>query len=167
MRRKPTLHLVHGLLGSGKTTLARRLERELPAVRFTHDEWMVTLHGTNPPEAVFRPQAERIWTLIWLHAARVLRAGADVVIDGGFWTRASRDEARRRAEESGVPAKFYAMRCTIEEARRRVLARTAAMPEGALEITGPTFDLLAAKLEPIGADEKVEWIEAMAEEVCA
>lgn len=149
----PTLHLVHGLPGSGKTTFAVRLARERNAVRFTHDEWMVTLHGTNPPEALFREQFPRVFALIWEHAGRVLVTGTDVVIDAGFWTRASRDEARRWAAEQGVACRLYAMDCVVAEARRRVLARTAAMPEGALEITGPTFDALAAQLEPLGPDE--------------
>lgn len=35
-----TAHLIHGYIGAGKTTFARRLETELPAVRFTHDEGM-------------------------------------------------------------------------------------------------------------------------------
>lgn len=154
----PTLHLVHGLPGSGKTTHAIRLARELTAVRFTPDEWMVALHGTNPPEALFRPQLERIFSLIWEHAARVLATGTDVVIDAGFWTRASRDEAREWARAHGVRCRLYAMDCPLAEARRRVLARTAAMPEGVLEITGPTFDLLAAQLEPLGPDEAHERI---------
>jgi predicted kinase len=156
----PTLHLVHGLPGSGKTTFAIRLARELNAVRFTHDEWMVTLHGSNPPEDLFRQQFPRVFALIWEHAARVLATGTDVVIDAGFWTRASRDEARGWATQHGVAARLYAMACPPAEARRRVLARTAAMPEGALEITGPTFDVLAAQLEPMGADEPHEVVRA-------
>lgn len=149
----PTLHLLHGIAGSGKTTFARQLEREFHAVRFSPDEWMVALHGANPPEAVFRPQHERIMALIWEHSGRVLRAGGDVILDGGFWSRASRDEARKRAKDSGLSCRLYALQCPVEEARRRVLARTAVMPPNTLEITGPTFDYLLRQVEPLGEDE--------------
>ena len=149
----PTLHLLHGPPGSGKTTFARQLARELPAVRITPDEMMVILHGTNPPEAVFRPANERIKALIWLQAEQALAAGVDVVLDVGYWGRAGRDEARQRAQALGALCQFYAMKCTMEEARRRVLARTATMPPGVLEITGPTFDFLTRQFEPMGADE--------------
>jgi len=153
MTDRPTLHLIHGIPGSGKTTFARHLEKETRAIRFSPDEWMVTLHGSNPPESLFRPQHERIMQLIWEHAGRVLQAGSNVILDGGFWSRASRDDARRRATEFNVPFRFYALRCSVEEARRRVLTRTQAMPPGTLEITGPTFDFLLGQLEPLGADE--------------
>lgn len=114
---------------------------------------MVTLHGTNPPEAVFRPQHEKIMLLIWSHVERVLGAGTDVVLDVGFWSRASRDDARQRANALGVGCRFYAMNCSMGEARRRVLARTAKMPPGVLEISEPTFEFLARQMEPMGADE--------------
>lgn len=39
----PRLILVCGLPGAGKTTLARRLADEVPAVRLSGDEWMVAL----------------------------------------------------------------------------------------------------------------------------
>ena len=39
----PTLILMVGLPGAGKTTLARQLERERPALRLTPDEWMVAM----------------------------------------------------------------------------------------------------------------------------
>ncbi|MGZ4496719.1 MAG: AAA family ATPase, partial [Nocardioides sp.] len=50
--RPPTLHLPVGLPGSGKTTLARRLESERHALRLTKDEWVKALFGDdNPPAA--------------------------------------------------------------------------------------------------------------------
>ena len=160
MITQPTLHLVHGIPGSGKTTFARQLEQQTHAVRFSPDEWMVKLHGTNPPEPLFRSQHERIMDLIWEHAGRVLRAECDVVMDGGFWSRASRDDARRRAAELKVPCRLYALPTDIGEARRRVLARTKAMPPDTLEITGATFDYLVGQLEPLGSDEEYILVEA-------
>ncbi len=148
-----TLHLLHGIVGSGKTTFARKLERELPAVRFTHDEWMTGLHGQDPPAAGFPDAAARIWELIWMHAGRVLRVGADVVLDGGFWSRASRDDARRRAAAFGVACRLYDVRCPEAVARTRTRRRTTAMPAGALVITDATFDVLRTRVEPLGADE--------------
>lgn len=150
----PTLHLLHGFIGSGKTTFAGQLERDRGAVRFSPDEWMVTLHGTNPPEALFRQQEVRINELLWQQALRVWRAGVDVILEGGFWTRASRDDARRRAADAGAAYRFYALRCSLAEARQRTLQRTACLPPGTLEITGETFDLLARQFEPMGADEE-------------
>jgi AAA domain len=41
----PTLYLLVGLPGSGKTTLARQLETERYALRLTPDEWMMPLFG--------------------------------------------------------------------------------------------------------------------------
>jgi predicted kinase len=45
---------VFGFLGSGKTTLAKRLELQHSAVRFTPDEWMARLFGEDPPADRFQ-----------------------------------------------------------------------------------------------------------------
>ena len=37
----PTIHMMFGFIGSGKSTFARKLESELRAARFSPDEWMV------------------------------------------------------------------------------------------------------------------------------
>ena len=36
--KKPVAHIVIGFIGSGKTTFARKLEKETGAVRFTKDQ---------------------------------------------------------------------------------------------------------------------------------
>ena len=60
----PTAHLLHGFVGGGKTTFARKLEREYRAVRFTHDEWMHKLYGPNPSEDQFAELYSRVGELI-------------------------------------------------------------------------------------------------------
>ncbi len=149
-----TLHLLHGLVGSGKTTFARQLERKIRAVRFTPDEWMIRLYGDRPPVETFQETLDRLYELIWEHAARVLQTGTDVILDGGFWSRASRDDARRRAAELGVSCRFYAINCPTDVARQRVLRRTAEMPAGAFWINEPAIDVLNRRVEPLGTDEE-------------
>lgn len=90
---KPTAHLLHGFIGCGKTAFARRLEDELPAVRFTHDEWMARLYGQNPPEDKFAEYFDRVDALLWQQALSVLRVGSDVIMDIGFWSRESRTQS--------------------------------------------------------------------------
>jgi hypothetical protein len=45
-----TLHLMVGLPCSGKTTLAKKLEHELPALRLNLDEWHICLFGQDAEE---------------------------------------------------------------------------------------------------------------------
>ena len=39
----PTLIVICGLPGAGKTTLAKQIEHDLPALRLTPDDWMTAL----------------------------------------------------------------------------------------------------------------------------
>ena len=57
----PTAHLIHGFLGAGKTTFARQLEQRIPAIRFSHDEWMARLYGVDPPVERFEELYQRVW----------------------------------------------------------------------------------------------------------
>lgn len=47
------VYLMHGFVGSGKSTRARQLEQAIHAVRFTPDEWMTLLFGFDPPADKF------------------------------------------------------------------------------------------------------------------
>ena len=150
---KPTAHLLYGFIGSGKTTFARKLEQNLPAVRFTHDEWMAGLYGQNPPEELFGTYFERVENLIWQMAVSVLRAGGDVILDLGFWSRESRNTARDRVAAASAVAKFYSISCPEQIMRARVLARSVNPPVDSLWINMAAYDKLKAGIEPMQNDE--------------
>src|SRR5688500_14717118 len=94
----PTLFLMCGLPGSGKTTLARRLEVEQKALRLTPDEWMETIVGDGYDEA----RRAAVEAAQWEIAARVLSLGVNVILDWGFWSRVERDDYRARAKALGA-----------------------------------------------------------------
>ena len=77
-----TLFLTCGLPGSGKTTLAKQIEQERPALRLTADEWLYELFGPQPelPEVKGAPSEQRnaVEALQWQVAAAALRRGVDV-----------------------------------------------------------------------------------------
>jgi predicted kinase len=151
---KPIAHLLHGFIGSGKTTFARQLERERGALRLSHDEWMVRLHGWNPPEEHFSGYMAQVMNLIWDEAALAVRAGTDVILDFGFWTRESRDLARERTRSIGAAAKFYSVSCPRHIMRARALERSKSPSTDSLWIDGPGFDKLFADFEPMQDDEE-------------
>jgi predicted kinase len=150
----PTIHLIYGFLGAGKTTFAKSLEQETGSVRFSPDEWMVRLHGTNPPADRFPEQEERVAELIWDMAALFLKRGHDVIMDMGFWNRAHRDYAREFARENKAEVKLYALTCREDTMRRRVLERTRTLPDRALFIDENAFELFKDRFEPLGSDEE-------------
>jgi predicted kinase len=152
-----TAHLIHGFLGTGKTTFARRLERDRPAVRYSPDEWMVRLHGIDPPEAKFAEYLAAVFDIMNQHWPRVLACGADVVLDFGFWTRVSRDEARARATAVGAEIRLYALSCPDAVGRARCRDRNTRL-DGSLFIAANTYDVLRARFEPLSADESAEHI---------
>ncbi len=151
---QPTIYAIHGFIGAGKTTFARQLETQLPALRLNSDEWMVQLYGPDPPEEVFRPGILRVNALLRQLAERALHLGLHVVLDDGYWTWASRDGLRSWAAELGVPLKLYALILPEAEARRRVRERNAQL--GSLYIAPETYDLFWHGFEPLQQGEPHE-----------
>jgi predicted kinase len=101
--RAPTLYLTCGLPGSGKTTLAERLEREAPALRLTADQWLHELYpGISTPDAETGSFRARVESLQWPIAVRALELGCSLVLDWGVWARRKRDLCRTGAREAGA-----------------------------------------------------------------
>jgi predicted kinase len=147
-----TAHLIHGYLGSGKTTFSRRLERETAAVRFTHDEWMRRLYGGDPPEQKFADYTQRVFSLMEELWCRCLHVGVDVILDFGFWSRTERDRIRSTITDLGADFKLYRLTCPDDMAWERIRARNVAC-DGSLYIAANTFSVLRARFQPLDDDE--------------
>ena len=131
----PTLYLTCGLPGSGKTTLARRLEREVPALRLTGDEWLHDLYpGISTVEAETGPLRSRVEALQWTIALRALELGSDVVLDWGVWAREERDLCRTGARAVGARVVLCLLDPPIDELLSRLARRNAERPAGAFDI---------------------------------
>jgi predicted kinase len=72
--------------GSGKTTLARRLAVQIPAVALSPDEWMTQL-GVELDHTLREPLSDLLWRL----GQELLAKGQDVIMESGHWMRDERD----------------------------------------------------------------------------
>jgi len=99
----PTLFLMVGLPGSGKTVRARELAVEQRALRLTPDAWSISLFGQEDRHQT-RPDGKR-WLLegrLVALALDVLRLGVSVVLDFGLWSRDERSALRWMAGAVGA-----------------------------------------------------------------
>ena len=154
-----TAFLIHGYLGAGKTTLARRLEVEQAAIRFTHDEWMRSLYGDDPPETHFSEYAKRVSGVMETVWTRCVALKMNVVLDFGFWKRSERDRVRDLIASLGGESVLYRLSCPDEIAWSRVEKRNERLGAD-LYIAPNTFKVLKARFEPLDRDEARVEVEA-------
>jgi predicted kinase len=132
----PTLYLICGLPGSGKTTLAKEIEREKSALRLTPDEWMHRLFGDG-----FNEEARlKVETIQWKTAERALKLGMNVVLDFGFWGRAERDGFRAKAAALGAKTELRFLDVALDELKRRLALRNADLPPDTFPVTEKDLD---------------------------
>jgi predicted kinase len=114
--------LMCGPAGSGKSTVARQYERQgMTRLSFDQEAWSRGITTMPLPPAVHR----EIEDALRARLLDLVRAGADVVLDFSFWSRAMRAEYRALLRPLGVvPETVYLAtdRATVLE---RVGARAA------------------------------------------
>src|SRR5512136_131031 len=120
-----TLHLMVGLPCSGKTTLAKKLERERQALRLTPDEWQIRLFGQDAEEPEHDARHSLIEAMLWNVASRALELGTNVILDFGFWAREEREDYRSRAKQLGASSEVHFLDVPEEELLRRLEMRNS------------------------------------------
>ena len=130
-----THHLMVGLPCSGKTTLAQKLEHELPALRLTLDEWHIRLFGQDAEEPEHDARHSLIEAILWNIASRALELGTNVILDYGFWAREEREEYRLRAKQLGASSEVHYLDVSEDELLRRLEERNSRPSQGSFIIS--------------------------------
>ncbi|MDX6299378.1 MAG: hypothetical protein QOF53_592 [Nocardioidaceae bacterium] len=141
--QRPTLFLMVGLPGTGKTSAARRIEVEQQALRLTKDEWVKALYGDeNPPSAQDVIEGRLIEI-----GLRALELGNNVVVDYGLWGRDERSALRRAAADRDAMVELRYFELTPAEQRRRLAQREAEAPHTSWPMSDEELRRWAARID--------------------
>ena len=148
-----TLHLMVGLPCSGKTTKAKKLEREYNALLLTPDIWHIKLFGNDMRSKYHDRNHEIVESIMWDHASRILQLGLDVILDFGFWAKEERDNFRKRAKKLGVNFKIHYMDVPVKDLYKRLEKRNKKAKDGTFIISKEEMDKYIAIFQPPTAEE--------------
>jgi predicted kinase len=115
---------VCGLPGSGKTALARVLERRLRAIRFSPDEWMEALSLNLYDEE----RRGKIEALQWKFGRELLALGLTVIVEWGTWGRSERDTLRLEARALGAAVELHYLSAPVDVLFERLQRRARENP---------------------------------------
>jgi len=147
----PFLVILHGLSGSGKSHLARRLADASGAICLRSDVERKRLFGKS--EDRYSEQANSK-TYAHLHqlAEAALHAGCSVIIDAAYLRRSEREAARQIAENAAVPWRVLACEAPLPLIEQRIFERQQA----GIDPSEADLGIVCAQqafIEPLAGDE--------------
>jgi hypothetical protein len=171
-RSPPLLILMQGLSGSGKSWLAQRLARELPAISIRSDLERKRLAGLAPRASSGAGVASGLYApamsdSVYQHMAGLARAvlcgGRHLIVDAAFLRRSSRQVFVRLAAEYGIVAVIVACEAPLATLRARIEQRGARGGDPS-EATLEILEWQRQHAEAVAADEGLEVLVASSDE---
>ncbi len=135
---RPKIHAFDGETGAGKTTLSKKLAKELKAYRINHDELLAISYSQEQLAKEHAACCDRANRLAWKIVERVAALGIDIVMEG-WGSRELRDQIRGKAKELGLDLEFYLVTCPQEERLKRIRKRNENSGDDAPHITDEDF----------------------------
>ena len=142
--------LLCGKIASGKSWYARQLMEQSPALLLSVDEVTARLFNNALGDA-HDAMCAKIQSYLLDKAAEAFRAGADVILDWGFWTSADRRAATDFFRRREIPVEWHYMDVPDEVWRENIARRNAAVLAGedaSFYVDEGLMGKLLAKFEP-------------------
>lgn len=128
----PKVLIMCGKICSGKSTYAEKLKLENKAVILSVDELTLALFENQAGEKLDF-YVEKLKEYFLKKSLDIVEAGADVILDWGFWTKKERDYAREFYDSRNISYQFYYMNVGIDEWKNRILKRNQEIKREQLE----------------------------------
>ena len=158
---RPALIIMHGLSGSGKTTVSQRLLESLATIRLRSDVERKRLHGFRPEVQTRSGVEQGIYSFdasaktyddLAVKARTLLDAGYPVIVDAAFLQHEQRARFRELAAEIGAPFAIVSCVAAISTHRERIVRRTRDAND-ASEAGGAVLDSQLATQDSLTQDE--------------
>lgn len=131
MTTKPILYLMVGAMGSGKTTLARKIEKEKNAKFFSLDGTIKSFNQPIKNIVDYENFMQRAHDIMFPYALAALKSGQSVVFDvGGPW-----EKMREIAKAAHAEIIIHHFEIPTEVRWQRVQQRNTEKPEGIYHFT--------------------------------
>ena len=155
----PKVLIMCGKICSGKSTYAEKLKLENKAVILSVDELTLALFENQAGEKLDF-YVEKLKEYFLKKSLDIVEAGADVILDWGFWTKKERDYAREFYDSRNISYQFYYMNVGIDEWKKRILKRNQEIKREQLEAY-PIDKGLLSKVEKMFEEPDRKELKAM------
>lgn len=154
MKKYGTLVFFSGKMGSGKTTTAIEVARNMNAILISEDEWLANLY----PEEITRfddyiKYSSRLKPVIKSHVQNILSAGISVVMDFPGNTKNQRAWFKEILKGNTFPHKLFYLQADDNVCLHRLTLRQQVQPERANFDTEAVFNQVTAYFQAPALEE--------------
>lgn len=147
--KKPTIYLICGFIGAGKTTYSQKLAGDINAVHLNPDEFCMKLFTPQEYETNWDKCFSQTVNMLWEKAAEFAREDKNVVFDLGFWSKKERQQAFQKAEKLGFVPVIYYVYAPDDILKKRISTRKGIIAKRNLK----NFDKIKEFFEAPASDE--------------
>lgn len=145
---KPTVYLMLGLPGSGKTTFSRKLQQDLDIPRLSLDEEYSKIGGDlASPKWDMNIEAEAD-EKIKHQVKEIIERGESVILDFCPWKKEDRHKYREYIQYIGAVDHVYYFDVPNDELRRRLEVRNGISSNDAHIVTADMLEAFTTRFDP-------------------